>query len=111
MRKLAITIMITFLLPITTYAGYHTGVRNIVNMGCHNVDNTCYVTISGSSIGPPSCNSTSIRWNEKYDANGKSVLALLTAAFLGGKQVSFAISDSCYQYQNNYPTFTYFFIH
>nr|VFK21079.1 MAG: hypothetical protein BECKLFY1418C_GA0070996_10852 [Candidatus Kentron sp. LFY] len=109
--KKATIIMIALLLPIAASAAYHTGVRNIVNMGCHNVDNTCYVTISGSSIGPSSCNSTSIRWNEKYDANGKSVLALLTAAFLAGKRASFAISDSCYQYQNNYPTFTYFFIH
>nr|VFK79319.1 MAG: hypothetical protein BECKSD772D_GA0070982_10452 [Candidatus Kentron sp. SD] len=108
--KKATIIMIALLLPIAVSAEY-TGVRNILNMGCHNVDNTCYVTISGSSVGPSGCRSTSIRWNEQHDANGKSVLALLTGAFLAGKQASFSISGSCYRYQNNYPTFTYFSIH
>lgn len=85
---------------------YPTGWREIEKIGCHLHDNTCYVTISGDPIGPPECNSTSLRWNETQDANGKSILALLMSAFHAGKEVSFQ-ADSCYLLQPMFPTFKY----
>jgi hypothetical protein len=59
-------------------------------------------------VGPANCRHTSIRWNERNDPNGKSILSLLTAAFLAGKTVSFYTNDTlCYASQPEYPTFIY----
>ncbi|WP_075005980.1 hypothetical protein [Stigmatella aurantiaca] len=89
-----------------------TGPRQIRSIGCHLVDNTCFVEISGGIVGPTGCQSTSLRWNQKEDANGQSILALLTAAFQSGKTVSFEIRDTaCYVYQPVFPTFAYIFVH
>jgi hypothetical protein len=88
-----------------------TGPRQIRSIGCHLVDNTCYVEISGGNVGPTGCQSTSLRWNQKADGNGQSILSLLTAAFQSGKAVSFEIRDTaCYLYQPLYPTFTYIYL-
>ncbi|WP_157945980.1 hypothetical protein [Vibrio gangliei] len=87
----------------TTLSGY----RNIKLIGCHKGDNTCYVTIDGEKVGPTACQSDSLRWNTEKDANGKEIFSLLNAAFFSGKKVSFAVSDSCYLYQDAFPTFNY----
>ncbi len=84
------------------------GRRQILSMGCHLGDNTCYVYVSGDPIGPASCRSTSFRWNQKTDPNGQSILSLLTAAYLAGKPVDFYINDTaCYAAQPGFPTFAY----
>ncbi|MGK3962892.1 hypothetical protein WMF38_01705 [Sorangium sp. So ce118] len=85
-----------------------TGQRQILQIGCHLNDDICYVTISGSAAGPSRCRSTSIRWNSQSSTNGKNLLSLLTAAYLAGKKVNFAVSDSaCFSDQPTYPTFDY----
>ncbi|MDX1303031.1 hypothetical protein [Photobacterium sp.] len=84
------------------------GVREIETIGCHKVDNTCYVTIKGPAVGPVECQNNSVRFNDANDANGKASLSLITAAYFAGKKVSLAISDKCYLHQNIYPTFDYF---
>jgi hypothetical protein len=81
------------------------GYREIVNMGCVLGNTTCYVYVSGGSVGPVNCNSTSIRWDEKNSPGGKNALAMLTSAFMAGKTINFAITDTCY---GSYPTFSYF---
>ena len=80
------------------------GLREIERIGCHLSDSTCFVEISGNPVGPESCRSTSIRWNNDSAANGKEMLSLLMAAFAAGKQVNFNIVGSCY---GTYPTFSY----
>ncbi|MFY0563292.1 hypothetical protein ACN28E_05565 [Archangium lansingense] len=83
-----------------------TGLRTITNIGCHLNNNTCWVDISGSAVGPANCRATSIRFNITAP-NGKNIFSLMTAAFLAGKQVSFELPDTCYVDQPIYPTLTY----
>ena len=85
-----------------------TGWRTIERMGCHNTDGTCYVYISGGSVGHDSCTATSIRWNKEHDANGDATFVLLSAAFMSSKRVDFRLSDNCYTHQAGYPTISYF---
>lgn len=80
------------------------GLRDINKIGCHLNDGTCFVEISGDSVGPESCKSVSVRWNQDTAASGTEMLSLLMAAFAAGKQVSFNIVESCY---GTYPTFSY----
>jgi hypothetical protein len=102
---------IVLFVPEQARAGL-SGPRRILAMGCHLVDNTCYVEISGDPAGPASCRSTSVRWNQKTDPNGQSILSLLTAAYLAGKSVDFYVNDTaCYAAQPVFPTFTYIMLH
>jgi hypothetical protein len=77
----------------------------IDTMGCHLVNNTCYVYVDGAPVGPTECSSTSIRWDEQNSPGGKNALALITSAFMAGKRINFAISETCY---GAYPRFSYF---
>lgn len=103
-------LLILSLLPVAAYAGTPSGDRNILNIGCHNTNTTCFVQISGASVGPGACSSTSIRWDVEGDANGMVALTHLTTAFIAGKMVSFQISDSCFANQSSYPTFDWWFV-
>ncbi len=98
-------------ISLNTSAFESTGAREILSYGCHRADNTCYVQISGNPVGPEECQSTSVRWNEKLDANGKAVLSIIQAAFYADKKVSFNISSSCYSQQTNFPTMSYLNVH
>lgn len=105
-----LSVAIVLCIPSRALAG-GSGSRQILSVGCHVADNTCYVYVSGDPVGPANCRSTSIRWNQKADANGQSILSLLTAAYLAGKQVDFYVRDTdCYAYQPVFPTFDYIFL-
>ena len=106
MRNILCLILLIY--PFVSYSE-SSGARSITAIGCHKSDNTCFLSISGAPVGPANCSSTSLRWNETNDANGKAALALLTTAFMAGKLVIFYVTDNaCYTYQPNYPTFSYF---
>jgi hypothetical protein len=102
-----LSVAVVLCVPGQALAG-SSGSRQILSIGCHLWDNTCYVYVSGDPIGPTSCRNTSFRWNQKADPNGQSILSLLTAAYLAGKRVDFYINDTnCYAAQPAYPTFNY----
>jgi hypothetical protein len=96
---------IMFLSPMIAHAGTSSGDRDVLDIGCHKNDHTCFVTVSGDPVGPAACSSRSIRWNVENDANGKVALTHLTTAFAAGKKVFFRVNDTCYRYQTNFPTF------
>lgn len=102
-----------FVMCLPFYANAQTGnsgAREITSIGCHKEDNTCFFQISGSPVGPSSCNETSVRFNSALDKNGENTLSLLTAAYFANKKVTLNIVDECYLYQQNFPTFNYFTI-
>nr|WP_147334372.1 hypothetical protein [Vibrio cholerae] len=84
---------------------FPSGERKITSLGCHNIDNICFVQIDGAPVGPPACKSNSVRWDIEKDPNGKSSFSLLNAAYFSGKSVVLQISEQCFKYQNNFPTF------
>jgi hypothetical protein len=67
----------------------------------------CWVYVS-TPIGPPGCNSTSIRWDPTQSPNGPVATAQLTAAFLAGKQVFFVLYDTCWAQWPAFPTIYYY---
>jgi hypothetical protein len=106
--SLTVFLLLIMVLPhIINHATAATGsgYREINNMGCVLGNTTCYVYVTGEPVGPPECNSTSIRWDEQNSPGGTNTLAMLTSAFMAGKTVNFSVTDSCY---GNYPTFSYF---
>ncbi|MGI0118313.1 hypothetical protein [Zooshikella sp. RANM57] len=107
MKKLAV-FLVSILFNAAVYADMNTSWRQIQSVGCHTVDTTCFVEISGNPIGPNACRSNSFRWDRKKSPNGDASLSLLTAAFAAGYQVSLQVPDQCYQDQPNYPTFIWF---
>ncbi len=93
------------LVGVPAFAG-ETGPVKVLGIGCHTVNSTCYVTVQ-NAVRPTGCPaSTSLRWDRANVNNGQAVLSLLTAAFLAGKSVNFAITG-CY---GGYPTFDYFVV-
>jgi hypothetical protein len=80
------------------------GKREITLVGCHNYDNTCFLSLAGDPVGPEECQSNSVRWNKKNDPNGEATLTLATSAFYAGKKVTVYLANSCYADQPKYPT-------
>lgn len=103
-------LLFILLFPAITYAGTSSCDREILNIGCHRVSHTCFATISRTPVGPGTCSSNSIRWHSENDFNGKIALAHLTTAFVAGKKVSFHVSDICYTYQSQFPTFNWWIV-
>jgi hypothetical protein len=83
------------------------GSRTITQMGCHTVDNTCFMTLSGAAFGPAGCSSTQLRWNAVDMPNAKIFVMQMTAAFVAGQQVQIVISDNCY---GSWPTPHYYYV-
>ncbi|WP_336928992.1 hypothetical protein [Vibrio cholerae] len=99
-------LVMPFFISFALYAA-SSGEREITSLGCHNIDNICFVQIDGAPVGPPACKSNSVRWDIEKDPNGKSSFSLLNAAYFSGKSVVLQISEQCFKYQNNFPTFVW----
>lgn len=73
-------------------AGELVGPRKIVDLGCHNMDGTCFVTLAGDAFGATqgcvSALSNDFRFDNGDTAVGKRSYASLLAAFLSGKSVT-----------------------
>jgi len=96
------------LLSLPVLSAENTGARNIVDMGCDNVDSICYIDIAGAPVGASvGCSSNYIQWDSINDPNGKNTLAALLAAFASGKLVNVYV-NSCLAARPTYPTISYF---
>lgn len=70
-----------------------------------NYQHTCFFgTDLPAPVGPSGCQSTEFRFNTSW-ANGKSVLATVTAAYLSGRAVGIEVSDTCNDAFSAYPSF------
>ncbi|HEX2951678.1 MAG TPA: hypothetical protein VHV83_19250 [Armatimonadota bacterium] len=76
---------------LNAYAGEEVGGRKIVDIGCHHVNGTCYVTLDGAAFGAslncPSGPTNEFRFDDGDTAIGKRTFAALMAAYLSGKHV------------------------
>jgi hypothetical protein len=84
--------------------------RAITAIGCHLGWQVCFVQIAGDPVGPDECKSDQIRWNAEDSVNGQSQLALLTAAYISKEHVIFGLSDTCFEMQKEFPTFSWSWI-
>lgn len=83
------------------------GSRTITQMGCHTVDNTCFMTLSGAAFGPGGCTITQVRWDSVQMPNAKIFVMQMTASFLAGQQVNLVVSYNCY---GSWPTPHYYYV-
>jgi hypothetical protein len=103
MHLSAAVLVLVLVLPGQASAA-NTGLRTITNLGCHLNDDTCWVNFTGDAAGPAQCRTTEARFSAG-SPGGKNLLALLTGAFLSGKQVNFGVHDTtCYPANSAYPT-------
>ncbi|MGL4232195.1 MAG: hypothetical protein ACRCWJ_12590 [Casimicrobium sp.] len=90
--------VVTGLLLTSTASGQsfeNSGARKIVSIGCHAVDGTCYVGLSGPEFikdanNCPTPGTAQFRW-DNADAHGKRAYSSLMAAFLAQKSVDVTI--------------------
>lgn len=98
------------LLSVSEAQGYNTGPVTITQIGCQTTNTTCYVYYSGPAVGPPGCDAAQVRWDTVNTPNGAAILAQLTAAYVAGKQVTFAIDNNCFPELPTYPQMDYYVI-
>ncbi len=108
LARLAGCTLVTLLLTATTASAQAvpTGYRKMLYLGCHKTDTTCFVELEGAPVGPPGCQSTSVRWDTS-NTPGKNHLAMFLSAQARGKRANLGISLTCYANQTNFPTFDY----
>ncbi|HSI48017.1 MAG TPA: hypothetical protein VLA61_07090 [Ideonella sp.] len=98
-------------LSASAYAGVDgANGRKIVDIGCHNVDGTCFVTLSGAAFGASmGCGGATneFRFDNGDTAIGRRSYASLLAAYLAGKTISVYL-DGCTG--QNMPALRYFHI-
>lgn len=109
MKQLLGLCAILVLAVSVAWAGEDLGTRKISNLGCHNGDGTCYVTLEGatfgSSLGCPNAPVPEFRFDNADTDAGKRSYATFLSAFLYGKPVVVHV-DGCTQ--QGYPKLQYF---
>ena len=109
--KLLICFLLGVGFSVNALAGLGAANRQIIKIGCHNLDHTCYIFINGNPVGPEGCESNSIRWSKEVSPNGEAMLALFMMAFAAEKKVSITTSEQCYSGGGPYPTIQYINVH
>lgn len=93
------------------WAGEYLSGRNVTQVGCHNTNSVCYVTLNGNSFGGTlGCTQSSInqfRFDNGDTATGRTAYSSFLAAMLGGKSVIVYL-DGCTS--QGYPKLSYFSI-
>lgn len=104
MKKVILNLAILSILFSGSSALAEIAQGKILSLGCHNIDDTCYVTIDG--YNPTVCNKmNSIRWSAGTSF-GKRWFAMLLAAQVAGKSVQLEVpSNSCSS--QGMPTFNW----
>lgn len=85
------------------------GLRTIQSIGCHSVDGTCFVVLSGAYFGA-SCGPlyNQVRWDDADQPNGKRTFAALYGAFLAGRSVDVTVNGCTKQ---GFPKIVYFYVY
>ncbi|WP_086929353.1 hypothetical protein [Agarilytica rhodophyticola] len=99
--------LFVFLLGMHGIAHASIQTKKVVRVGCHTHNNTCFAYVEGAITSDSNCpsNDGSFRWSITAP-NGESVLSIILAAQMSGKNVSFG-EAGCY---DNFPTFNYAWI-
>lgn len=77
----------------------------VSSVGCHNIDNTCWVEIQGAPSARFCNNSTQLRWDASTSFGARWYATFLAAQF-AGKRVFLELHSSLCG-PNGYPTFLY----
>ena len=101
-KKIVLLASVTLLSQIA-YADSVVGV--VESVGCHNIDNSCWVQVQGAPSSQYCNHSTQLRW-DAASSYGARWYATFLAAHLAGKRVFLEVSSTACGPQN-YPTFVY----
>jgi len=103
MYKKVVLLASVALLSQTAHAVSVVGV--VESVGCHNIDNSCWVQVQGAPASQYCNNSTQLRW-DAGTTYGARWYATFLAAQLAGKRVFLEVSSTACGPQG-YPTFVY----
>lgn len=96
---------------LNAYAGEDSGARKVVDVGCHNVDGTCFVDLDGPAFGAslncPIKSTNQFRFDNGDTAIGKRTFAAFMAAYLSGKRITVHLEGCSAQ---GYPTLIFFYV-
>ena len=77
------------------------GFRRVLSVGCHNTDNTCFVTLDGTPFGQtsgcPRAPDTEVRFDNGDTAEGRRTYASLLLAMQTGAPVTVSINGCTVQ--------------
>jgi hypothetical protein len=77
---------------VSASAGENVGPRKVLDVGCHNTNGICYVTLDGSAFGAtlgcPSAPTKEFRFDNGDTIIGRRAYASFLAALMSGKSVS-----------------------
>ncbi len=71
--------------------------RQVVRLGCRLTDATCWIVITGESVGPTDCESNTIRWLAS-NPGAREVLSLLMSAHLTQKSLNIEVEGNCLEF-------------
>ncbi|MFW2013265.1 hypothetical protein [Acinetobacter bereziniae] len=110
MLKKMMLLFVLMTISFTSFAAEDVSNRKIIDIGCHSVDGTCFVTLTGTPFGAnENCfyTSTNEFRFESSTTNGKRTYASLLSAFLAKKTVDIYISGCS---SDGRPTLMWFHI-
>lgn len=111
LRAVAFTFLIALGFAGNCKADEQPASRNIVSLGCHDVNGICFVTLDGPSFGSTlGCSvgaTTQFRFDNGDTDEGKRAYASFLAAFMAGKKVTVDLSGCSSQ---GYPQLVYYYI-
>ena len=92
---LATTLALTQIAAVAAPPIEYVEARKIIDLGCHNVDGTCFVTLQGAPFGSTlACASgatSQFRFDNGDTAIGRRSYASFLAAYLSGRAISVAV--------------------
>jgi len=99
------------LTSFSAHADEETGWRKIVDIGCHHVGGTCFVTLDGAafgaSLGCPGAPTNQFRFDDGDTVTGRRTYSTLLAAAMSGKSVSIHLTGCSTQ---GVPTLAWFHV-
>jgi len=101
---------ISFASPVAAANWEDLGQRTITAIGCHNVDNTCFIALDGPVFGVnQGCVAvgSQVRWDNGDTSEGKRTYATLLAAYLAGKKVDIVLYGCSSQ---GFPTLAWYWV-
>lgn len=105
MRNIFILFVLIF--PNFVFSAESVSARKILALGCHNSNDTCYVSLDGPAFSSePGCISgNEFRFDNAGESYGKRAYASFFAAYLAGKRITVYLSGCSSQ---NLPKLAYY---
>ena len=91
LRNVIATFLFSYLFTVSSMAfSADLGVRRITSLGCHNLDDTCFVVLDGPVFQESGCGigaTNQVRWDNGNTDRGKRAYASFLSAYMANRMV------------------------